>query len=173
MSGIAWREEPIGKHHDRKSFDCGEAALNDYLVRFARQSHDSGGAKTILACDPANPSRIFGFYTLSPASMDYARTRALVRLKLGKYEVPAFRLGRLAVDRTCQGEGLGGQLLVAAGGRCISAAELVGGVALVIDAKSTRAAQWYASFGAIALDDAPLTLMLPLATLAIVIVARG
>ena len=172
MSGIAWREEPIGKHHDRKSFDCGEAALNDYLLRFARQSHDSGGAKTILACAPANLSRILGFYTLSPASIDYARTSALVRRKLGKYEVPAFRLGRLAVDRSSQGAGLGGQLLVAAGARCISAAELVGGVALVIDAKSVRAAQWYASFGAIALDDAPLTLMLPLATLAGAVVAK-
>ena len=80
--------------------------------------------------------------------------------------MPAFRLGRLAVDRTRQGAGLGDQLLIAAGARCISASELVGGVALVIDAKSTRAAAWYAGFDAIALDDAPLTLMLPLATLA-------
>ena len=166
MSGVPWIEVAIGKHHDRKAFDCGEAALNDYLVRFARQNHNSGGAKTFLACDPANPSRILGFYTLSPASIDYARTPPLVRRKLGKYEVPAFRLGRLAVARACQGMGLGGQLLVAAGARCISAAELVGGVALVIDAKSNRAATWYAGFGAIALDDAPLTLILPLATLA-------
>ena len=166
MSGVKWIEAAIGKQHDRKSFDCGEAALDDYLVRFARQNHDSGGAKTFLACDPANPVRILGFYTLSPASVDYARTPPLVRRKLGRYEVPAFRLGRLAVDRTCQGAGLGGQLLVAAGARCIAASELVGGVALVIDAKSPRAAAWYASFGAIALDDAPQTLMLPLATLA-------
>jgi GNAT superfamily N-acetyltransferase len=166
LSGAHWIEAAIGKSHDRKAFDCGDAALNDYLVRFARQNHDSGGAKTFLACDPANRDRILGFYTLSPASIDYARTPSLVRRKLGKYEVPAFRLGRLAVDQTCQGVGLGGQLLIAAGARCIAAAELVGGVALVIDAKSPRAAAWYAGFGAIALDDAPLTLMLPLATLA-------
>jgi GNAT superfamily N-acetyltransferase len=166
VNGVLWIEAAISKHHDRKTFDCGEAALNDYLVRFARQNHDSGGAKTFLACDPANPPRIFGFYTLSPASIDYARTPPLIRRKLGRYDVPAFRLGRLAVDLTCQGAGLGGQLLTAAGARCISASELVGGVALVIDAKSTRAAAWYARYGAIPLDDAPLTLMLPLATLA-------
>lgn len=166
MSGERWIEAAIGKHHDRKAFDCGEAALNEYLVRFARQNHDSGGAKTFLACEAANPVRILGFYTLSPASIDYARTPPLIRRKLGRYDVPAFRLGRLAVDLTCQGAGLGGQLLVAAGARCIAASELVGGVALVIDAKSARAAAWYASFGAIVLDDAPLTLMLPLATLA-------
>lgn len=56
-------------------------------------------------------------------------------------------------------------MLVAIGKHCLSASELVGGVALVIDAKSDRAAAWYESFGAIPLDDAPLTLILPLATL--------
>ncbi len=166
MSDVPWIEAAIGKQHDRKAFDCGEAALNDYLVRFARQNHDSGGAKTFLAHDPSNPAKILGYYTLSPGSIDYARTPSLVRRKLGKYEVPGFRLGRLAVDQAFQGAGLGGELLIAAGARCIAASELVGGVALVIDAKSPRAAAWYAGFGAIALDDAPLTLMLPLATLA-------
>lgn len=173
MSGVAWIEWAISKHHDRKSFDCGEADLNDYLVRFARQNHDSGGAKTFLACDPVAPRRILGFYSLSPASIDYARAPQLIRRKLGRYDVPAFRLGRLAVDQTCQGKGLGGQMLVAAGARCISASELVGGVAVVIDAKSPRAAAWYAGFGAIPLDDAPLTLMLPLATLASAMVPKA
>jgi GNAT superfamily N-acetyltransferase len=167
VSGQRWVEVAIGKQHDRKSFDCGEPALNDYLVRFARQNHDSGGAKTFLACDPDKPARILGYYTLSPASVAYNRTPTLVRKKLGRYEVPAFRLGRLAVDRTAQSHGLGGQLLVSAGERCCAAAELVGGVALVIDAKSARATAWYAEFGAVPLDDAPLTLMLPLATLAL------
>jgi GNAT superfamily N-acetyltransferase len=163
---MEWVEAAIGKHHDRKAFECGDGDLNGYLTRFARQNHDSGGAKTFVACDPADPARILGFYTLSPASVDYARTPSIVRRKLARHEVPAFRLGRLAVDRSVQGAGLGGQLLVAAGARCILAAELVGGVALVIDAKSPRAASWYARFGALSLDDAPLTLMLPLATLA-------
>jgi hypothetical protein len=41
----------------------------------------------------------------------------------------------------------------------------VGGVALVIDAKSDRVAGWYAGYGAVPLLDAPLTLLLPLATI--------
>jgi GNAT superfamily N-acetyltransferase len=173
MTGVRWIEAAIGKQHDRKAFDCRETALNDYLVRFARQNHDSGGAKTFLACDPALPSKILGFYTLSPASIDYARTPTVVKRKLGRYEVPVFRLGRLAVDQTCQGQGLGAQLLIAAGSRCLAAAELVGGVALVIDAKSDRAAVWYASFGAIPLDDTPLTLVLPLAAITSAMAARA
>jgi hypothetical protein len=41
----------------------------------------------------------------------------------------------------------------------------VGGVVLVIDAKNERVAGWYASYGAVPLLDAPLSLMLPLATI--------
>lgn len=50
--------------------------------------------------------------------------------------------------------------------RCIRVAQEVGGVALLIDAKNERVAQWYAGYGAVALLDAPLSLVLPLATAA-------
>ncbi len=54
--------------------------------------------------------------------------------------MPVFRLGRLAVDKSMQGQGLGAQLLLSAGKRCIQAALQVGGVALLIDAKINRSA---------------------------------
>ncbi len=44
-----WREEPIGGHHHRADFDCGSPALIEYFVRYARQNHASGGAKTFVA----------------------------------------------------------------------------------------------------------------------------
>jgi len=91
---------------------------------------------------------------------------AVVTRKLGRYEVPVFRLGRLAVQRSLQGKGLGGDLLLAAGGRALAVAGEVGGVALAIDAKDDRAAGWYERFGAIKLLDDPLKLILPLAVLA-------
>lgn len=160
-----WREEAIGRSHDRKAFDCGEPALNEYLVRFARQNHESGGAKTLVAVAPSSPTLILGYYSLCPASLEYARTPELVRRGLGRYDVPVFRLGRLAVDCSLQGRGLGGQLLLSAGARCSRVAAQVGGVALLIDAKNDRAAAWYASYGAVALPDAPLSLLLPLAVL--------
>jgi predicted N-acetyltransferase YhbS len=87
--------------------------------------------------------------------------------------VPVFRLGRLAVDRSVQGRGLGGQLVLAAGRRCLLAATEVGGVALLIDAKNERAAKWYSSYGAIPLADAPLSLLLPLATVQIALETSG
>lgn len=165
MIPTAWHEEPISKDHDRDAFDCGEEALNEFLRRYARKSHDLGGAKTFLAIDNSDNKTILGFYSLSPASIEYARTPDRVRRGLGRFDVPAFRLARLAVDIDAQGCGLGGQLLLAAGRRCLLASAQVGGVALLIDAKNDRVAGWYRSYGAVPLEDAPLTLMLPLATI--------
>jgi len=160
-----WREEPIGRHHDRKSFDCGVPELNLYLERYARQNHGTGGAKTFVAVAVDAPARVLGYYSIAPGSIEFADVPAALTRKLGRYEVPVFRLGRLAVSRDNQGQGLGADLLLAAGARALSVAAQVGGVALAIDAKDRRAAGWYARFGAVALLDDPLRLILPLATI--------
>ena len=102
----AWHEEPINKKHDREAFDCGEEALNEFLRRYARKSHELGGAKTFLAIDDADNKTILGFYSLSPASVDYARTPEIIRRGLARHDVPGFRLARLAVDRNCKGRDL-------------------------------------------------------------------
>jgi hypothetical protein len=65
-----------------------------------------------------------------------------------------------------KGQGLGGDLLLAAGERALAVSAEVGGVALAIDAKDENAAIWYARFGAVALLDDPLKLVLPLAVIA-------
>lgn len=65
-----------------------------------------------------------------------------------------------------QRQGLGADLLLAAGARALAVAEQVGGVALAIDAKDDRAAAWYKRFGALRLLDDPLKLVLPLDTIA-------
>jgi GNAT superfamily N-acetyltransferase len=164
MNITAWHQEPIRKRHDCAAFDCGETALNEFLRRYARKSHEMGGAKTFLVIDDADNKTILGYYSLSPASIAYARTPELVRRGLARHDVPAFRLARLAVDLKVQGQGLGGQLLLAAGKRCLLASVEVGGVAMLIDAKNPRVAAWYATYGALPLLDAPLSLLLPLAT---------
>ncbi|MCB1679799.1 MAG: GNAT family N-acetyltransferase [Halioglobus sp.] len=164
MTLAGWHEEPIEKRHDRAAFDCGDVDLNTFIVRHARQSHEKRGAKTFLAVDDEG-SKILGFYSLSPASIAYERTPDLVKKGLARYEVPVFRLGRLAVDLSVQGRGLGGQLLLAAGRRCLRVAAEAGGVALLIDAKNEDVAGWYAGYGAVPLQDAPLSLLLPFKTI--------
>jgi GNAT superfamily N-acetyltransferase len=163
---IEWREEPIGRHHDRKSFDCGARELNEYLERYARQNHEAGGAKTFVAVPRSEPTRVLGYYSISPGVIEFARVPANLTRRLRRYEVPVFRLGRLATGSSIRGRGLGGDLLLAAGIRALSVAAQIGGLALAIDAKDHRAASWYEQFGAIRLLDDPLKLILLLGTIA-------
>jgi GNAT superfamily N-acetyltransferase len=170
---LEWREEPIARHHDRKGFDCGAPELNEYLNRYARQNHQSGGAKTFVAVSYAEPARVLGYYSIAPGTIEFARVPATLTRKLGRTNVPVFRLGRLAVDLSVQGQGLGGDLLLAAGARTLAVAAEIGGVAIAIDAKDEKAAHWYARFGALPLLDDPLKLILPLAVIAEAIDSAG
>jgi GNAT superfamily N-acetyltransferase len=173
VSAPRWREEPIGGNHNRAEFDCGSRELNAYLRRYARQNHRSGGAKTFVAVPPEEPARILGYYTISPGAVEFARVPAVITRRLGRYDVPVFRLGRLAVNIEMQGRGLGSALLFSAGRRALAIAAEVGGVALAIDAKDGGAAAWYERFGAMRLLDDPLHLVFPLTTLAAAITAKG
>jgi ribosomal protein S18 acetylase RimI-like enzyme len=163
VTALVWDEPPIAKRH--AAFDCGDPDLNLYLQKHARQNHESGGAKCFIAAPSGAPAGVLGFYTLSPASIEHS-TPALAKKGLARCDVHVFRLGRLAVDRSAQGRGLGGALLLRAADRCMRVAQDVGGVALLIDARNDRAARWYESYGALRMDDAPLSLVLPLATAA-------
>jgi len=168
---LNWREEPIARHHDRKGFDCGLPDLNEYLDRYARQNHESGGAKTFVAVPTDNPTHVLGYYSISPGAVSFARVPSRLTKKLGRYDVTVFRLGRLAVDRTVQDRGLGGDLVLAAGERALAVAAEVGGVALAIDAANDVAAGWYEKFGALRLLDDPLKLILPLTVIGVAIAA--
>jgi GNAT superfamily N-acetyltransferase len=163
---VEWREEALTRAHDRTNFDCGVAALNEYLQRFARQNHESGGAKTFVAVPSNGETRILGYYTISPGAIAFSKVPSSLSRRLGRYEVPVFRLARLAVAVTAQKQGLGADLLLTAGERTLTVATEVGGVALAIDAKDERAAQWYERFGALRLLDDPLKLVLSLETIA-------
>jgi len=126
-----------------------------------------------LAINDGDGKTILGFYSLAPASIAYDRTPLLIKRGLARHEVPVFRLARLAVDRSIQGCGFGGRLLLAAGRRCLLVASEVGGVALLIDAKNERIAQWYAGYGALQLLDQPLSLLLPFKSIHAALISAG
>ncbi|MFI0849450.1 GNAT family N-acetyltransferase [Mesorhizobium sp. IMUNJ 23232] len=168
-----WHEEPIAKSHDRASFDCGDPRMNEFLRRFARQSHEQNAAKTFCVVESATPTRILGFYTIAPSAVEHQAVPSAMTKGLARHEVSGFKLARLATDRTVAGHGLGGQLLAAAALRCLRVASEGGGILLIIDAKGERAARWYASYGAEPLQGKPLTLVMPLATFAADLKAKG
>ena len=156
----------------RKSFDCGDASTNDFLQRYARQSHEAVPRKPFLQLTTQ---------TTSPSSVSTAWLRAL-GLTLTRWRwFAAASPGTMCLvparahrnRRSLAGEGLGGQLLAAAARRCLRAAAEVGGVVLIIDAKDDRAARWYANYGAVPLSNKPLTLVMSLATFAADLKAAG
>ena len=112
----------------------------------------------------AEGQRIAGYYTLASASLLLTDLSASISKKLPRYPtVPAVRMGRLAVDQTFKGQGLGGALLAEALDR--AAHPEIAAYALMVDAKDETAASFYQHHGFIALPDSPLTLFLPLATI--------
>jgi len=164
MSVPKWREEAISKKHDRKGFDCGQADLNHFLAAYARQAHESGATKTYVAVDPVDGVTIFGFYSLLPTDLAFEAVPPEARpAGGGRHSIGGFRLARLAVSKSVQGQGIGGALLLSAARRCIMASVEVGGTMIVIDAKDDKAASWYKTYGAIAIPRMPLTLVMPYA----------
>lgn len=147
--------------------------MNDFLRRFARQSHDQNAAKTFCAIDDTASERILGFYTIAPSAVAHETVPETMTKGLARHEVSGFKLARLATDRTVAGHGLGGQLLAAAALRCLRLAGEGGGILLIIDAKNERAARWYASYGAERVQGRELTLVMPLATFASGLRAKG
>lgn len=173
MTLPAWHEEPIHKKHNRKGFDCGQEDLNAFFAQHARKAHEAGASKTYAAVDDRDGTTVLGFYTLSPAQVDFHRVPAAARPGGGRYPVGGFRLGRLAVAKEWQGQGLGGQLLIAAARRCIRASAEMGGTALMIDAKNEAVAGWYKLYGAVPLNDEPLCLLLPYSLLEAALATAG
>jgi GNAT superfamily N-acetyltransferase len=126
------------------SFDCGQPDLNRYLQRYAWNNQKANSAQTYVACAA---SSIAGYYSLSVAGVDYARTPARIAKGLARYPVPVMLLARLAVDRGFQGQGLGTALLKDALLRTLRAADIAGIRAVLVHAKNENARQWYMRFG--------------------------
>ncbi len=148
--------------HDRAAFDCGEPALNHYLQNTARQHLQKGIANTYVLVRRAEPGKILGFFTLSFLEVDLSEIPKKYGKKLPQTHLPAAKLGRLAIDKSCQRNNYGRLLLVDAMRRVADAIRNTAGVVgLFVDAKNPDVAAFYRKFGFIPMNDNPLSLMLP------------
>lgn len=158
--------------HDRANFDCGEAALNDWLKNSARQQAAKNTARTFVA-SPSNPTEwraagftdvtentILGYFTLASGQAEGHQLPTAAAKKLPR-TVPITRLARLAIDERFQGQGLGEALLAEAVRRTLVAAEQIGIAGLFVDAKP-GAISFYAKYGFTACTDDPSKLWLAL-----------
>ena len=157
MSGS--RPEPLGADHQLEGFDCGKPALDDWLLRHARQAQGSGSAKTFVVADGV---RVAGYFSLTVGQVDTLDAPERIRKGMGQYPVPVVILARLAVSRQDQGHGIGLGLLRDAIRRTSLISEQAGVRALLTHPIDEEAAKFYTRFGFIAspLGEQQLLLLL-------------
>ena len=157
-----FRIEPLSATHDRTLFDSGSAPLDRYLREQASQDIKRRLATCFVALSTAS-QELVGYYTLTATSIALGALSSEVIRKLPRYPVvPAALLGRLAVARSAQGQGLGAALLADAVIRT-ARAEL-GVFALIVDAKDDSAQRFYERYGFTPLAGEARRLVLPLST---------
>jgi len=157
--------EPLGKHHDRTSFDCGIAVLNEYLAKYANQDVKRKAAAVFVLVERAAPKRVLGFYTLCATAVELSALPAEMTKRLPRYpEIPAILVGRLARDVGYPG--LGALLLSDALTRCVRVANEIAASLIVVDSKGEAATRFYAKFGFIELPKLPDRMFLPMQTAA-------
>lgn len=150
--------EPLDDHHDLAPFSCGVASLDDWLRRRARGNQANGASRTFVACESR---RVVGYYALAASGV--AVTVAPGRFRRNMPDlIPVVLLGRLAVDVSQQGKGLGRELFRDATQRVVSASEMIGIRGILVHAISDQAKALYLALGFEPSPLEPMTLMVTL-----------
>ena len=144
---------------DRAAFSCGKPDLDNYLKTQASQDMRRQLAACHVLIDQDHPSQIVGYYTLSTADVAFTDLPHEMRKKAGRYKaVPAILLGRLAVDVTFQGQGIGKVLLVDALLRTLELSAQVGIMLFIVDALEESVVMFYEKYDFKRFDTHPMRL---------------
>ena len=152
--------EALSNRHERQEFDCGELSLNEYLKRYAAQNMRRDTARTYVAVE-LGAQRVWGYYTLSSGSIVLDAVPEGNRGGLPRL-LPVVLLGRLAVDRSLQGQRLGHALVYDAFQRVMQVAGEIGVCAVEVWALTPAVRDFYSRFYFQPLLDDPLHLYLPM-----------
>ena len=152
---MALRIEKLRRDHRVENFDCGQEALNRFLIRFALQSQLSNSSQTYVAL---SDDEIVGFYTVVFGDVTYDDAPERLRKGVARHPIPLMVLAHLAVASTWSGKGIGSGLLKDALERTLAAAEIAGLRALAVHAKDDEARRFYERFDFIASPSDPMHL---------------
>lgn len=151
--------QPLDERHLLDAFDSGVPILDDWLKRRARANHAAGASRTYVVADDSG--RVFAFYALASGAL--AAIDAPGALKRNMPDpIPMAVLGRLAVDKSHQGRGLGVAALQDAVLRVQQASEIMGIRGILVHALTDDARRFYEKYGFRSAPNAPMTLVLPL-----------
>ena len=156
-----WTIRRLEKRHDRSVFACGQPLLDEWLSERAGQFDRRDLSRTFVATRP-DDMIVRGYYSLSTHRVVYDALPTVEAKTLPRLDVPVVLIGRLAVDRSVQGRGLGAMLLIDALRRAVQLSANVGIRAVEVDALNEAARGFYTKFGFRRLLDDPRHLFLPL-----------
>lgn len=160
-----YRVVPFAEQFSTTEFECLDEQLTTYLKGgSAARDLKTGQAALFVMVDSEH--RVWGYYTLSAASIDrkahFSNTQGK---KFGYPQVAVILLGRIAIHRNLKGQGLGTDLILHALKQAAQASETIASYAVILDAKNERVAAIYVRLGFIAFKDQPLKLFLPIETI--------
>jgi GNAT superfamily N-acetyltransferase len=160
-----WQIGPLLNAHERGEFCCGKTPLDNFIRTLANQYGKRRLGRTYVATRQGE-KRILGYYTLAAGAISFSHLPETTAKKLPKHPVPVALLGRLAVDQTVQGQGLGRVLLVDALQRCLDLSEHLGIHAVEVHALDRQAKDFYLRYGFVSLSDDEFHLFLAIKTIA-------
>ncbi|MDQ0474794.1 GNAT family N-acetyltransferase [Labrys wisconsinensis] len=155
--------EPLTAAHDVSAFGCGKPSLDHWLKTRALSNQEKGFTAVLVVHDAGS---VVGFYGLAPTAVVPSVLPRSIRTGQPPDPVPCLLLGQLATDLGWTGRGVGTGLLKHALERCVHAATLVGGRALMVNAVDAEAAGFWQRRGFLPSKDDPLVLFRSIAAIA-------
>ena len=154
--------EPLNRNHNRTAFNCGIESLDRYLKHQASQDIKRRVSRVFVVRSRQDKTRVLGYYTLSTLSIDLSVLPEQLAKKLPKHPIPAALIGRLAVNVSAQGKGIGKMLLSNAIKRTLAISDDIAIYAIVVDAINEEAESFYMQYGFAHLASEGKRLFLPL-----------
>jgi GNAT superfamily N-acetyltransferase len=155
--------EPLTATHELAEFSCGKPSLDRWLKTRALSNQEKGFTAVLVVHDA---NRVIGYYGLAPTAIVPSILSRSIRTGQPPDPVPCLLLAQLATDQSWIGKGIGTGLLKHALQRCVRAADLIGGRALIVNAVDIEAAEFWRRRGFIASRDDPLILLRSIADIA-------
>jgi GNAT superfamily N-acetyltransferase len=156
--------EKLSADHEIEAFRNGRHSILDDWLRQRALASEGLSARTYVVCDAAATNRVVGYYAISTA-MEQRVSLPSAKLRRGMPEqVPLLLIGRLAIDRSFQGLGLGTDLLYDALRRCVAASMIVGVRAVIAHAIDDDAMRFYEHHGFLLSPLGARVMVLPIET---------
>ncbi len=155
--------EPLIAAHDVSEFTCGKPTLDHWLKTRALSNQEKGFTAVLVVHEAG---RVVGYYGLAPTAVVPNGMPRSIRTGQPPDPVPCLLLGQLATDVGWAGRGIGTGLVKHALERCVTAAALVGGRALMVNAVDAEAAAFWQRRGFLPSRDDPLILFRSIAAIA-------